>query len=313
MPHNFIGIALLRADHDSLPLISNVIYSAICNRFGIDAAPCSFPGHVHSVVSPSPDSDLDGKSPGDREPMYMDPFRSPEEVPVSALLAQLSHYPGLHDSPEQRDAFLAPATPIELTLRCGRNISNSASQVNAHPLNITTTIPPAPRIDDLSARYAACWATLMLTVPSTTTPFSTFQAQQIFPMIARVRSDLQLILTLIINHFSYDACLVNKYLLSNPNDQPILMMNVGQNLNLHSALRELRERDSQPKPPKRRSEYPPNHVKYRIGQVFIHKRYRYRAVITGWDAKCDQSLEWIGSMGVDNLSGGREQSFYSAM
>lgn len=54
-------------------------------------------------------------------------------------------------------------------------------------------------------------------------------------------------------------------------------------------------------------------VKYRIGQVFLHKRLGYKAVVTGWDGRCDADEEWIQRMGVDGLEGGRQQAFYHAL
>ena len=54
-------------------------------------------------------------------------------------------------------------------------------------------------------------------------------------------------------------------------------------------------------------------VKFRIGQVFRHKRYAYTAVVVGWDVKCDADEEWIWRNGVDHLDEGRGQAFYNAL
>ena len=37
-------------------------------------------------------------------------------------------------------------------------------------------------------------------------------------------------------------------------------------------------------------------VRYRVGQLFVHKRYRYSAVIVGWDTTCEAEEEWLRQM-----------------
>lgn len=54
-------------------------------------------------------------------------------------------------------------------------------------------------------------------------------------------------------------------------------------------------------------------VRFRVGQVFQHRRYGYTAVVTGWDGNCDAGEEWIRRMGVDRLEGGARQAFYHAL
>lgn len=54
-------------------------------------------------------------------------------------------------------------------------------------------------------------------------------------------------------------------------------------------------------------------VQYRIGNVFLHRRYGYEGVIVGWDTKCEKDENWISQMGVNNLDGGRQQSFYHVL
>lgn len=52
-------------------------------------------------------------------------------------------------------------------------------------------------------------------------------------------------------------------------------------------------------------------VRHRVGSLFIHRRYGYRAVILGWDVTCQASDMWQRQMGVDGLPGGRQQPFYN--
>lgn len=57
----------------------------------------------------------------------------------------------------------------------------------------------------------------------------------------------------------------------------------------------------------------PSTVTYTVGTLFEHRAYGYRAVITGWDDRCNREEVWIRQMGVDNLpDGGRKQPFYYA-
>ena len=54
-------------------------------------------------------------------------------------------------------------------------------------------------------------------------------------------------------------------------------------------------------------------VRYKVGQVFHHKRYQYNAVIIGWDKECAESDQWMAQMRVHELPRGRYQSFYNAL
>lgn len=42
-----------------------------------------------------------------------------------------------------------------------------------------------------------------------------------------------------------------------------------------------------------------NGISFRIGQVFVHRRFGYRGVIYGWDRRCERDSEWAAQMGVD--------------
>lgn len=66
----------------------------------------------------------------------------------------------------------------------------------------------------------------------------------------------------------------------------------------------------QPQPPAADA---PADATYHVGDLFRHRRYRYRAVITGWDATCQASEQWMQQMGVDALPHGRSQSFYHVL
>ncbi|KAK9850952.1 hypothetical protein WJX84_011046 [Apatococcus fuscideae] len=54
-------------------------------------------------------------------------------------------------------------------------------------------------------------------------------------------------------------------------------------------------------------------ILYEPGQVFIHRHYKYKAVIARVDAKCEASELWIKTMKVDGLPDGRDQPFYHSL
>jgi len=109
--------------------------------------------------------------------------------------------------------------------------------------------------------------------------------------------------------YPMDASLVEKHicpLFNNPSN--------GQHVELHEALRVVRAADQSPKQLKSRDTTAArDRVKYKVGQVFRHKRYNYAAVITGWDIECGMNSDWIAHNNVDSLSKGRNQSFYHAL
>ncbi|GAO50830.1 hypothetical protein G7K_4951-t1 [Saitoella complicata NRRL Y-17804] len=78
-----------------------------------------------------------------------------------------------------------------------------------------------------------------------------------------------------------------------------------------SAIRQEDRKEPGPKGRKNLKREP----KYRVGQIFVHQRYDYRAVITGWSKNCSEETteEWIQMMGVDRLNEGREQPFYHVL
>lgn len=50
-------------------------------------------------------------------------------------------------------------------------------------------------------------------------------------------------------------------------------------------------------------------VKYKIGQVFRHKKYGYKGIIYGFDETCQRDEEWMRQMGVRNP----DMPFYYAL
>lgn len=105
--------------------------------------------------------------------------------------------------------------------------------------------------------------------------------------------------------FPSDAHLIEQYLV------PLFQGTLHQE-DILESLRVVRAVDEIPKQVKRRTPERKT-VRYRIGQVFRHRRYSYLAVITGWDTECDASEQWMRRMGIDRLEAGRHQSFYHAL
>jgi len=92
LQNTFIGLALQNEGHPSLPLISVAIFCVLAQRLGIDARCCGIPNHVHAMVFPRDEENLDGRTllPGElSDPMYLDPYRSDTEVPLQSLRRML--------------------------------------------------------------------------------------------------------------------------------------------------------------------------------------------------------------------------------
>ncbi|KAG5287103.1 F-box domain-containing protein [Histoplasma ohiense] len=295
--HNFIGLALRNPGHNSLPLISSAIYCYVARRFDLDAHPCGFPFHVHVIILPADGHDMDGNlledpgQPGD--PMYMDPFRSTDETRVTELQEQLSFLGALTLS---RSTFLRESLVQNIVLRCSKNIINSVFQT--------------PRIrdtclDSASVKYAALWSSILFA------EYANHDAQSpgVFPPReaghAPMRRHLPSLMDNVASDFQSDVYLIEEYLIP-------LFADLPEYAPLQESVRVLRAGDEIPKQVRRRT---PEHknIKYKIGQVFRHRRYDYVAVITGWDAECGAGEQWMQRMGIDRLRAGRHQSFYHVL
>lgn len=208
----------------------------------------------------------------------MDPSRSSDPVPVSALHALL-RYIARHLSSTDHTVFLSPSSPRDIAIRCAMNIINFAQ---------SNDLISGP-IDPVSALYAAHWALFLL--PNNVINF---------------RQNLAVLMQLIEEKFPHDATLIEKYIIPNIGHRWSEEMQLSRRVRLmeQSCFHGMKRRDGNPDA---------DGVKFRVGQVFRHKRYDYTAVVTGWDAKCAADEEWIEYMGVASLNGGRGQAFYQAL
>lgn len=78
-------------------------------------------------------------------------------------------------------------------------------------------------------------------------------------------------------------------------------------------IRAIRASDYAPKPIKVRDPKSLRDVRYKVGQIFQHRRLQYNAIIVGWDVECAASEQWISQMRVRDLPRGQHQSFYHAL
>ncbi|KAL2824725.1 Hemimethylated DNA-binding protein YccV like-domain-containing protein [Aspergillus cavernicola] len=281
LEHNFIGIALDDPEHNSLPLTSAVIYCDVAQRIGLTARPCGFPFHVHVIVIPPTGYDVDGNMLGIEtrgEPIYMDPFRSDKEIPVSDMRTQLDF---LGASPVEQSAVLGESKTSDIVLRCSKNILNSVQRIIQAPG--AQSIP----VDVGCARYAALWSSLLLSSPLRPT---------------ELRHHLLWFMELLATDFPSDIYLVEQFI------APIFR-NTLEFEHIMESLHVIRAVDEIPKQLKRRSTEHKD-VSYHVGQVFRHRRYNYTSVIAGWDAECGAGEQWMMRMGIDRLQSGRHQSFY---
>lgn len=292
--HNFLGIALTDEGHNSLPLTSAAIYCYVARKLGLTADPCGFPFHVHVIIRPDPGYDMDGRplpegQQGD--PTYMDPFRSIEETPVSELENQLNFLGALTLS---QSTFLRASFPGEIALRCGRNIMNSVVQSS----HLQDT-----ELDIVNAKYAALWSSMLFAGYADANGMAHPLRRQVGHI--PLRRHLPSLMEHFATEFPVDVYLIEQYLIP-------LFQGLPEYDHLQETVHVMKAGDEIPKQIRRRTMEDMN-VKYKIGQVFRHRRYDYMAVITGWDTECGAGDEWMQRMGVDRLRAGRHQSFYHVL
>lgn len=295
LQNNYIGIALQDGDHPSLPLVSVAIFCAIAQRLGLRAHACAFPNHVHAVVYTEENQGVQSLSPNSElgTAMYLDPYRSDEEVPVEHLKTQLIQW-GVSNSEFHR--VLGNSDTRTIVLRTSRNILTTVHEFRGFGGTDTTGHPTIrlhgnPYVDMDHAFYSALWANFVLCSPT--------ERLQFLPMILERFERL----------YPMDACLMEKYV--SPAFRNVAPADQWE---LNETLRVVRTTDSMPKQIRsRHSLSSENEVKYRVGQVFQHRRYAYNAVIIGWDVECRQNSQWMVQNSVDNLDKGPHQSFYHVL
>ncbi|KAJ5288460.1 hypothetical protein N7478_001490 [Penicillium angulare] len=284
LEHNFLGLALTSPGHNSLPLVSAVIYCYAAQKLQLDARPCGFPFHVYVMISPSSGFDMNGNTSFGEQPstpMYLDQFRGARETPVSDLRDQLVF---LGATDVEQAEFLGESPLSQIILRCSKNILNSIHSVSHTPESHGTSI------DVVSAKYAALWSSMLLSGESR-------------PM--DLRHQLPWLMELFATDFPSDIFLIEKYIVP-------LFEGLFEHEHILESLHVMRAVDEIPKQVHRRSDGKKD-IRYKVGQVFRHRRYHYRAIITGWDSECGAEEQWMRRMGIDRLQAGRHQSFYHVL
>lgn len=301
--NSFIGLVLQSPTHQSLPLISVAIFCALAQRVGLDARPCGFLFHVYCLVYAPAQHTLDGEYAPSRtvlDSMYLDPFRSSDEVSQGDLVRVLRDV-GVPSS--DYSTFLSDTTTREMVLRTARNIINSVqtirqTQTAAHGVS-TAWLHAYPDMD--SAFYSTIWAMLLLgpgdpADGSTTLGHTSAQ---------RRRQYLPYLLEHFQSHAAWDVALLEQYVIP-------MFYTLSEGPRLLQFVQSMHQIDTLRRPVIARMAGVRN-VQFRVGMLFRHKRYQYEGVITGWDTSCDAGEDWIRNMDVDSLPGGRNQAFYHVL
>lgn len=310
LQNSLISIALNDSPgHPSSPIISVGIFCCVARRLGLNAFPCGLPSHVVAIIESNPGYTLDGQpsaSPDSALPqrMYLDPWTDDRELSTSTLSSQLRGY-GI-TTPSEQSLFLTPLSPKDMVTRISRNITNSRrfstrdTPESDHPLvrSLGTTLHrPA-------ARYAAAWATVLFTAPAP----ASLSNQPPDPTRQRdLLESLNQFLPALEPRFAIDLPLVHTYIVPLARSCSFLepLMRVLASVGAEDA------RALAPQP--RSGDAAGDKVKYRVGDVFRHRRFGYTGVVVGWDTRCEMDDDWIAQMRVDSLAHGREQCFYHSV
>jgi len=288
----FIGHALSDEEHPSLPIISSAIFTCVAERLGLHAACLAFPSHVHAAVFAPPGRTLDGRPVEDPkaepEKMCLDPYGSDNEITLRDLRRRLVEFGWQSGT----NAFLTPSPVPIIVQRTAQNIK--ATHDTVHSLANTSVeedrlaeelkrLRSGHPMRNLSAAvYASMWADLLM---KQTTSF-------------HWDTNLGAFLKCFALSWSEDTWIVRKYLaplyeefIANKN-----ALNHGAAAannrrrrsgweNLHEIVAMLENLDNRQPTVSRRYTADINaRVRYRIGQVFRHRRYQYVGVINGWAA-----------------------------
>lgn len=280
--NNFFGVALFDEPHTALPLQTVAMYCAIASRLGVDAKASNVPGHVVAVIKAPPGQTLDGglDAAGDGPDciMHLDPWRHGDEVTPEELRSRLLQ---LGIPPHRHAEYFTGADSLEMVLRTSRNMLRSVESARLeNPL----------QLDLEAAQYSALWAMFVLGDGN--------------PALAPARR--RYCLQFLVEHFQVyypeDSALIME------NTLPLLEGTAEHQL-VSEVVARMQEGEREEKTQTPRGD-DTSMVQYRIGHYFLHKRYEYRGFIVGWDPRCAAGAGWIERMGVDRLSGGREQPFY---
>jgi F-box protein 21 len=280
----FIGHALSDESHPSLPIISSAIFTCIAERLGLTAFCLAFPSHVHAAVYAPPGEDLDGNETealdGEQKRMCLDPYGSDHEVTLRDLRLRLVEFGWTQGA----EAFLRPSPVPIIVQRTAQNIKATYDTVE----NLTGNDLLAsemrrlrgghPGLDMGASVYASMWAELLMKQTSS----------------FHWDSNLSLFLRSFALSWSEDLWVIKRYLVplydrfiaTQSNRRPRSGWQ-----NVHDIVAMVENIDNRaPEVSRRYTQDINTRVRYKIGQVFRHRRYGYIGVINGWAAMGHHTL-----------------------
>ncbi|KAL2258361.1 hypothetical protein VTK26DRAFT_8362 [Humicola hyalothermophila] len=281
----FIGHALSDEQHPSLPIISSAIFTCLAERLGMTAFCLAFPSHVHAAVYAPPGEDLDGEPVSnpteEQERMCLDPYGSDHEVLLQDLRAKLNEFAWTQGT----EAFLMPSPVPIIVQRTAQNIratydtANNLTGDEIFVRELRHLRSGYPGLNMQAALYASMWAELLMKQTSS------------FHWDSNLMAFLKRFALL----WSEDIWIVKKYLVP-----------------LYEQFLASRQRPHRPRDPwtdvteivtmlenidnrvpevnRRYTADINSRVRYKIGQVFRHRRYQYIGIINGWAAMGSNTL-----------------------
>ncbi|KAI1338110.1 hypothetical protein F5Y15DRAFT_387630 [Xylariaceae sp. FL0016] len=310
-----IGRALRDPSHPSLPIISVAIFACIASKLGIEAYPAALPSHVHAIVLSPPGVSLDGtilseETAGQQETMYLDPYGSDHETPIEEIQNFLYRL-GIHSG---HDNLMGPTPTDIIVMRTAQNIRASFTSFRTSDRPLSQLIPMIELHRGDWARnlqpalYSMIWASIMM-VP-------------VLPDNEDVRWDWQQdvrdLLTYFYEYFPEDSWLIEKYVcpMYDTFAAPSRRRNDWElpSKRVRDQIKDIRRVDASVRPPRRRSEVPEGmEVKYRVGQIFRHKRYDYHGIILGWTVDGAGGMSTWEQTGLRDPWRGYSEPYYRCM
>ncbi|ATY64716.1 Cyclin-like F-box [Cordyceps militaris] len=285
----FIGQALRDSNHESVPIISCAIYCCIAERIGLQAECFLAPICVHIVVTAPPGYDLDMKPSQEEHQMYLDPFATNGEVPLNKMEHLVSH----------ADMTIASlrnsGTVFAITTRTARNIeaSHAAGARRADPLSLSRLLGGHAALNRQLALYATRWALLILQVPFT----------------QRWRERRTQLLQRLLRDWPEDEWIMSQYVLAQSRQGRRGGGSAGDAAVDHAAALHRAWH-----PDRLRAEIfqnaltPARVAPYRIGQIFVHRRYQWLGAIVGFYEVPTATWGVIGSTAIASEGGSAAQS-----
>ncbi|GAA6044201.1 hypothetical protein JCM8097_004667 [Rhodosporidiobolus ruineniae] len=182
--------------------------------------------------------------------------------------------------------FFQPASARSMCIRVARNILTSIRQ-GEHANGI-----PLSHDEATSSLYSIAHAFFLLTERSTN-----------FDNTEQVEAYADWLVSLCQAEYPHDVAFIEQRV------APTFSEETDKRRQVLELCQAIREEDQTPKEKK----WVNGEIRWRIGMPFRHRLFGYKAVIRGWDYKCEASEQWIRQMQVDRLPRGRDQPFYHVL